>query len=149
MFIENTTGSPQETKVKQEDKNVKHPPVQRNSSVNHNISINNILNKERVNSTGTYNSEDKKANTNRSKSTHSNTIASKEFVEQLKNITHNGEKKEIEDTKNTTKYPLFLIASRSRKIGGKHRIKIVNKNEDYGRDCFEDIEENTGSQGKI
>lgn len=96
-----------------------------------------------------YNSEDNKVNMNMNKSTNFNTITSKDGVEQLKNITRVGGKEEIEDSKNMTKYPLFSISSRSMKIGRNHRLKIVHRNEDYGRDCFDDLKDEMGSQGKV
>lgn len=68
----------------------------------------------------------------------------------MKNITLGGEEEEkIQDTKNMTKHPKFLISSRSQKIGGKYRVKIINRNEDYGRDCFDDLKDDMGSQGKV
>lgn len=48
-----------------------------------------------------------------------------------------------------TKHPKFLISSRSQKIGGKYKVKIINRNEDYGRDCFDDLKDDMGSQGKL
>lgn len=48
-----------------------------------------------------------------------------------------------------TKHPNFLISSRSKKIGGKYKVKIINRNEDYGRDCFDDLKDDMGSQGKL
>lgn len=136
--------------MKQEDKNINPPLVQRNSLVNHSVSINKTSDKERIENTKIYNSEDNKANTNRSKPTHSNTISSQEMIKQLNNITYGGEKEEkIQDTKNITKNPFFSISSRSKKIVGNHRIKIINKNQDYARDCFEDLKDEMGSQGKV
>lgn len=137
--------------MKQEDRNNNPPLVQRNSLVNRSVSINNSSDKERIDNTEMiHNSEDNKANTNRSTSTHYNMIKSKERIRQLNNITQGGVKEEtIENTKNMTKYPLFSISSRSKKIGGNHRIKIINKNEDYARDCFEDLKDDMGSQGKV
>lgn len=35
------------------------------------------------------------------------------------------------------------------KIGGKYKVKIINRNEDYGRDCFDDLKDDMGSQGKL
>lgn len=68
----------------------------------------------------------------------------------MKNITLGGEEEEkIQDTKNMTKHPNFLISSRSQKIGGKYKVKIINRNEDYGRDCFDDLKDDMGSQGKL
>lgn len=137
--------------MKQEDRNTNPPLVQRNSLVNGSVSINNSSDKERIDNTEMiHNSEDNKANTNRSTSTHYNTIKSKEMIRQSNNITQGGVKEEtIENTKNMTKYPLFSISSRSKKIGGNNRIKIINKNEDYARDCFEDLKDDMGSQGKV
>lgn len=148
-FIENSTGPLQETKVKQEDTNINLPPVQRDSLVSHSISINNTSDKERIDGTEIYNSEDNKANTNKSQSTRSNTTT-KDIIEKLKNITLGGEEEEkSQDTKNVTKHPKFLISSRSQKIGGKYKVKIINRNEDYGRDCFDDLKDDMGSQGKL
>lgn len=115
--------------------------------------------------------------TNQSKSINSNTIRSQTITGKLINIILSGDKKvkltnqsvswptpkEREDLQNVTNYSNFSIVPRSSglnrklkkrtlkkdKANANFRVKLIDKDEDFGRDCFEQLREFMGSKGRF